>query len=256
MTKITLKTIIALLSLFMFSNVNAQLEGTYKFKNKLTGKYLTVDVANSNCISVDEIAGDSPTQIFTVLKATDSDNYNISCSVPEFDALRANSTNVFPTTTSTPTGNTNNTRIFTFQSDGDGAYDIITPQTSSTRYVYDDADTAVSPVADGNVIYIGSAANRTKWILESATLSTDYFDRNSVLISNPINDKLMVRSLKVELSKLEVYNLLGQRVISHQGSNTIEDSIEINTSFLSKGMYVVKIYDINNSILMSKKVVK
>jgi hypothetical protein len=208
------------------------LEGLFKIKHSVTGKYWTVDNANSNMITADEITPDSETQIFEIKSVGTAGYYNISCTDPNWDAVRFNTTNVYPTTTSTPTTDTNNTRIFEIVSDGFGSYDIHTPQTTTPRISYDDS---------GDVRYTGSFGANTKWILESTIpLSSADFNKNSVFVSNPVYSEILIEGLDNKVNKIEVFNIVGKSLLVKDVKGASSIRIEANT--LTSGLYLVKFY--------------
>lgn len=80
-----------------------------------------------------------------------------------------------------------------------------------------------------------------------AALSSDQFALNDARIyPNPANDILQVNT-EVTIDKIEIYSLLGKKVL------TKENSKEINVSLLQKGIYLVKIFSEKASIM--KKIV-
>lgn len=223
---------------------SAGLEGLYKIKHSVTGKYWTVDNTNSNMITSDEITPDSATQIFEVKSVGSNVYYNISCTDPNWDAVRFHTTNVYPTTTSTPTTDTNNTRIFEFIFNGSGAYDIHTPQTTTGRYAYDNS---------GDVKYLTSAGTNTKWILENMNpLSSEEFDKSLVFVSNPVDNHIIIKGLDNKINKIEVFNIVGKSVIVRDARGT--SSLRIESSALSSGLYLVKFY--GETSIFTKKIIK
>ncbi len=80
-----------------------------------------------------------------------------------------------------------------------------------------------------------------------ATENIEIEDANLTLSPNPVNDMLTIRSSS-NIEKVEIYNLLGQRVLS-------ENTSTIDVSSLSKGIYVSKVYLENDSI-STKKFIK
>ena len=82
------------------------------------------------------------------------------------------------------------------------------------------------------------------------TLGVDSFNTNTISVfPNPVNDILTVKS-KSNINKVEVYSVLGKKVLSNNlSSNTL------NMESLSKGVYIVKLYQDNQAIGV-KKIVK
>lgn len=227
------------------NNGSEGLEGLYKIKHSVTGKYWTVAASpNQNIITADEILPDSDTQIFEIKSVGTAGYYNISCTVTNWDAVRFEGQNVYPTTTLTPTSDTNNTRIFEFISNGSGAYDIHTPQTSTPRISFDDS---------GNVRYITSFGTNTKWFLESVnSLSSLEFDKSSVFVANPVNDTIQIKGLSSNINKVEVFNLLGKSLIVKQAEGV--SSLNLDASVLSSGIYLVILS--GEQSIITKKIIK
>jgi hypothetical protein len=263
MKKITLLLLIAL----VHTSLNAQFRGEdfYKIRHSITGKYMTIDAENSNITSTDELPNNDNSQVFQVKSVGSSGYFNIASTVDGFDAIRANSINVFPTNTSTPTSATNNTRIFAIEADSENTMQegytlryIHTPQTTTGRYMYDKgAD--ILDITDGNypdsdVIYTGGAEDKAKWIFESLTnpLSTREFDNSSIFIANPVADKLTIKGLDNKIQKIEIFNLIGKSLLQ---TNTVGLlSVNINANTLKSGVYLVRLYGATSTL--TKKVIK
>ena len=82
------------------------------------------------------------------------------------------------------------------------------------------------------------------------TLSTDVFSRNVVgLYPNPATTEINV-STDVEISSVEVFNVIGKRVMST--SNLSENKIDVSN--LTNGIYILRISSGNSFI--TKKFVK
>jgi hypothetical protein len=220
------------------------LEGTYKIKHSVTSKYWTVN--NSNIITADEIIPNSTSQIFEVKSVGTAGYYNISSTNSNWDAVRFHSGNVYPTSTSTPTTDTNNTRIMAIILSEDGTYDIHTPQTTTGRYAYADL---------GDVKYLTSKGVQTKWILENQTALS--LNENKLLdefkmFPNPVKNTLNISSNNIKVDKVEVFNLSGKKMITKQINSGNE--IKLNVSSLSIGIYFVKLY--STSAVFTKKMIK
>lgn len=88
-------------------------------------------------------------------------------------------------------------------------------------------------------------------VVQTATLSTDEFLGNdSVKIyPNPATSILRIESNAVNVTKVEVYSMLGQKLV---GQTDRLDAIDIDN--LSSGMYLVKVYSGNQYI--TKRIIK
>ena len=113
---------------------------------------------------------------------------------------------------------------------------------------------------NGKLLVGGSAYNGSSNVLAQAryinlNLSNPEFGQAEQAVSiypNPVSSNFMVRSSAQLASSLSVVNLLGQEVYhtSLQGSET-----QIAKTWPGSGLYLVKIYDTNNQVLETHKVV-
>ncbi len=113
---------------------------------------------------------------------------------------------------------------------------------------------------NGKLLVGGSAYNGNSNVLAQAryinlNLSNPEFGQAEEAVSvypNPVSTNFMVRSSSQLASSITVVNLLGQEVYhtSLQGSET-----QIAKTWPGSGLYLVKIYDTNNQLLETHKVV-
>ena len=113
---------------------------------------------------------------------------------------------------------------------------------------------------NGKLLVGGSAYNGSSNVLAQAryinlNLSNPEFGQAEQAVNiypNPVSSNFMVRSSSQLASSLSVVNLLGQEVYhtSLQGSET-----QIAKTWPGSGLYLVKIYDTNNQVLETHKVV-
>ncbi|PCH99225.1 MAG: hypothetical protein COB85_00310 [Bacteroidetes bacterium] len=68
---------------------------------------------------------------------------------------------------------------------------------------------------------------------------------------NPATDHLLIEALNVEILNVSIYNLMGQNLINIDGNDS---TINLNTSFLSQGIYLVKI-EVGDRYLTRKLVI-
>lgn len=74
-------------------------------------------------------------------------------------------------------------------------------------------------------------------INSSLSISDNNLNSNILIYPNPFSDILYINSTEKNISKLEIYSILGKRL------NLIKSNFEeINTSNLTKGTYLIKIY--------------
>lgn len=102
---------------------------------------------------------------------------------------------------------------------------------------------------------VGDGSNTSTFyfddVVQSSTLSTnDFFNVNSVNVyPNPVTSELKIQANAIELTKVEVYSMLGQKLIERT-----TDLDSINLSELSNGIYLVKAYAGNRYI--TKRIIK
>ncbi|KRP27894.1 MAG: hypothetical protein ABS28_04120 [Cryomorphaceae bacterium BACL22 MAG-120619-bin32] len=116
----------------------------------------------------------------------------------------------------------------------------LTGNTSDISLAFRNADQPVTP---------GWSSGTGNFVINSIifdnTLSVndiDYRDDASILIyPNPVQNTLKVNASK-DITKIEVYNILGQNVLSNKNSNTL------NVQGLIKGTYIAKIHQDNDTI--------
>ena len=88
-------------------------------------------------------------------------------------------------------------------------------------------------------------------LFNNNTLSASNFQSNNLkfnLYPNPATDILNI-SLETELKSVEIYSLLGQKVLT-------TDKNQVYVSELSKGIYMVRVEDVNNGVSTQKLVVE
>ncbi|KGL62776.1 T9SS type A sorting domain-containing protein [Polaribacter sp. Hel1_85] len=87
---------------------------------------------------------------------------------------------------------------------------------------------------------------------EGTTASTISNELSQIsLYPIPANHQLNLKNLSNKVSKIEIFNLLGKKLITSKIEKT---NLSINTSNLASGMYLVKLSDINN-VSASKMIV-
>ncbi|MFC2096608.1 T9SS type A sorting domain-containing protein, partial [Bacteroidota bacterium] len=83
----------------------------------------------------------------------------------------------------------------------------------------------------------------------SESIGINKLDRNSINIyPNPTNNKVTVEINQTQLIKsIDIYNLVGEKVLNISGLNDIKYTIELSS--LPKGMYIVKVNDQESSFV-------
>ena len=91
-----------------------------------------------------------------------------------------------------------------------------------------------------------------KFYKEGTTASTINHELSQVsLYPSPANNQLSFKNFNDKISKIEIYNVLGKKVLSTKISNSEQT---INTSQLVNGIYLVNLSDENN-ISATKKII-
>jgi len=91
-------------------------------------------------------------------------------------------------------------------------------------------------------------------LIEEAVASVNTFGVEAFSISNPINNTLTIKGATSKVSKVNVYSVLGNRVLS-KSVNNINGDISLNTSSLSTGLYIIEMTG-NNGERFTKKIIK
>jgi len=81
----------------------------------------------------------------------------------------------------------------------------------------------------------------------------DFTNNNDdvILYPNPASDKFQIKSEKLKVKSIEIFTLQGQVVMNALSQN--KNTVELDVSSLSKGIYLVKIQCEKN--IVNKKIV-
>ena len=109
------------------------------------------------------------------------------------------------------------------------------------------------------VLLADATDNEDVWVfevseIEEPTASVNTFGVEAFTISNPINNTLIIKGATSKVSKVNVYSVLGNTVLS-KSVNNINGDISLNTSSLSKGLYIIEMTG-NNGERFTKKIIK
>jgi hypothetical protein len=101
----------------------------------------------------------------------------------------------------------------------------------------------------GNIVISGE--NGFTLVRDNSLLgSSDVESENFNLYPNPAKNNLTVNSKNEPLKQIEVFNVLGQRIISLNFSSSLSENIDVSS--LNTGMYLVKI----NSLTTKRLIVR
>ena len=121
------------------------------------------------------------------------------------------------------------------------------PSNNNANY---DGSWNVYPFFESQNIVI-SGTNGFTLVKESSLLETSDFDSgNFNLYPNPAKNNLTINSNKEPLTQIEIFNVLGQKVLNYNVSSTLSENI--NISSLNSGMYLVKINNLTTKRLIVK----
>lgn len=217
----------------------------YRIKNFVTGKYLHsvgADVIESdNAINV--ASGDKEWEFVQA-----GNFYNIESKRTDRGILRA---------AGNPPNDVINTGFGAPREDSDKQFTVIYNSTDNTyqfetrtgsNYIYHNVN--------GVIEHINNAGDRSKWIVESTTLSTPEVDNEISdirVFPNPAKDEFTIL-MKDEIgARIEIYNMLGKLVYDKtMNSNRIDI---LNQGRFNSGIYLIRVTDDNQRVFHSKLVI-
>ena len=95
-----------------------------------------------------------------------------------------------------------------------------------------------------------SGTNGFTLVRESGLNNSDFESNNFNLIPNPAKNNLRIQSNNNPISKIEIFNILGQQVISIDSEDLLTKNIDISS--LNVGIYLVKINRLTTKRLIVK----
>ncbi|PWG06683.1 T9SS type A sorting domain-containing protein [Polaribacter aquimarinus] len=131
---------------------------------------------------------------------------------------------------------------------GNNALFIKVPWDGGSRY-------GVIPSAAGEAVKFdggGIDVLDYHFVKDDATASVNTFGADAFVISNPVKNQLTIKGATSKVNEISVYSVLGSKVLS-QKVNT-QGNISLNTSSLTKGLYIVEIKGDNAKF--TKKIIK
>ena len=84
---------------------------------------------------------------------------------------------------------------------------------------------------------------------ESTASVEDRFESNFKIYPNPANDYIQINSNNIEISSVEMYSIVGKRIISNQ--KLVNDRLDISS--LTSGIYLLKVNSQERSLV--KKII-
>lgn len=114
----------------------------------------------------------------------------------------------------------------------------------------------VTPTAAGEVVQFrfGGSIDKLefKFVRDLPTASVNSFSADAFTISNPVNNFLNISGETSKINKVNVYSILGGKMLSRKIDN--QDNVSINVNNLASGLYIVEL--VGESGSFTKKIVK
>ena len=218
-------------------------EGNYKLKNVATGKYL-MDPNDGSIIASDSGVGSDKEWQFVSVPATSY--YNIDSQGPRKIIRFTGVSDLICTNFSAPNSDTD--KLWNVIDNGDGSYSFETRNLG--KYLYH--------AVDNTIIHSANIDDRSKWILESATLSISEAELNTSSIKvypNPADNKFTIAFQNITgVKDIEIYNILGKLVYKNSTNSDVINVAQNNN--LPSGIYLVRAKANDNSVYNSKLVIK
>ena len=219
----------------------------YRLKNFVTGKYM-------HSVGSDVVESDNGTNAASGDKEWEfvkaGNYYNIDSKRSDRGILRAagNPPNdIINTGFGAP--NVDSDKQFTvIYNSGDGTYQFQTR--TGSNYIYHNAN--------GIIEHVANSDDRSKWIVESTTLSLDdkTFNASSIKVyPNPANNKFTIALKGFNKAEVAIYDLLGKPVYKNSITNT-SIQIENTSNRFTSGLYLVRVVAEDQKVYHSKLVIK
>ncbi|WP_298878664.1 Ig-like domain-containing protein [uncultured Polaribacter sp.] len=218
----------------------------YRIKNFVTGKYLHsvgADVVESDTDDNSSL-GDKEWEF---VKA--GDYYNIESKRSDKGILRA---------AGNPPNDIINTGFGAPREDSDKQFTVIYNSSDVTyQFRTRNGSNYIYHNANGIIEHIGNSDDRSKWVVESTTLSAPEVEANAFsakVFPNPANNQFTVLLNGVNKATIVINDMLGQIIYKNTiNSNRID--IDNNGRFKS-GLYLIKIVDDNQRVFHSKLIIR
>ncbi|SFD27765.1 BNR-4 repeat-containing protein [Algibacter pectinivorans] len=218
----------------------------YRIKNFVTGKYL-------HSVGSDVVESDNATNVASGDKEWEfvkaGDYYNIESKRSDRGILRAagNPPNdIINTGFSAPREDSDKQFSVAYNS-SDGTYQFLTRNNSN--YLFQNTS--------GIIEHIGNSNDRSKWIVESTTLSTTKSESNMFsarVFPNPAKNQFTILLNGVNKATVVINDMLGKVIFQNKVNNSNRIYIENNGRFKT-GLYLIKVIDDKKRVFYSKLIV-
>jgi len=219
---------------------------TYRIKNFVTGKYLHsvgADVVESDD-AINVAAGDKEWEF--VLAGS---YYNIESKRSDRGIIRAagNPANDIISTGFAAPREDSDKQFTVIYNSSDGTYQFQTK--NGVNYIYHNAN--------GIIEHVGSTDDRSKWIVESTTLSTPEFETNefsATIFPNPAKNEFTILLNAATNANVIIYNMLGKVVYEDTMTSSRIDIA--NKGQFKSGLYLIKVVDENQRVFHAKLMIR
>ncbi len=214
----------------------------YRIKNFVTGKYLHsvgADVVESDD-GINVAFGDKEWEFVQA-----GSYYNIESKRTDRGILRS---------AGNPPNDIINTGFGAPREDSDKQFTVIYNSTDGTyQFQTRNGSNYIYHNANGIIEHVGNTDDRSKWIVESTTLSTPEVEDNTFTVKifpNPAKDEFTILLNDVTNANIVIYNMLG-KIVYENTMNSNRMDIANNGRFNS-GLYLIKVTDDNRRVFHSK----
>ena len=218
----------------------------YRIKNFVTGKYLHSvgsDVVESND-GTNVAAGDKEWEFVQA-----GDYYNIESKRSDRGILRA---------AGNPPDDIINTGFGAPREDTDKQFTIIYNSTDNTyQFETRNGSNYIYHNANGIIEHVGNTDDRSKWVVESTTLSATEVEANkfsATIFPNPAKDEFTILLNTATNANVIIYNMLGKVVYEDTMTSSRIDIA--NKGRFKSGLYLIKVVDGNQSVFHSKLMIR
>ncbi|GAK98041.1 hypothetical protein JCM19294_1663 [Nonlabens tegetincola] len=215
----------------------------YRIKNVATGEYM----ASSGSTIVPSVTGTGSDKEWELIPsgAAGGTYFNIDSQVRGVIRFKGGSTAPELISTNFAPPNTDSDKIWTVIDNPDGTYSFETRNLG--RFLYHDTNNTIT--------HSSNIDDRSKWILESTTLSTNDVVKSAVQVyPNPAVDKFTIELSDMSSVNVQIFNMLGRLVYE---ADTDQSSIEVrDMSRFNTGMYIIKVNTADNNVLHTKLIIK
>ncbi|MFD2727620.1 BNR-4 repeat-containing protein [Hyunsoonleella rubra] len=230
-------------------------EGIYRFKNVATGKYLSVN--GSEVTVSDSDIGQDKEWTFTKGTYEGVEYYNIDNGVRGILRGAGSGANfaVISTGIEPPAFvEVHRDKIWTaYYDSSDQTYRF--EARNFGRFLYHETDNKIYNLA------ADASDERSKWYLETdGSPFVLSIDKNEVSVPsikvypNPAQDKFTISFQNTNsIKQVEIYNILGKRLYQNTPSSNV---LEVDSSGFQAGIYLVKVFSIENEVFNYKLIVK